>query len=371
MGTHPIFESDFDCLTETKKMTIEQVLKTVPLTENVVFSLINVHHAFALAMLGADQETAINLARLIGYDDEPQACLKLLRSKLDDFAKLDSINQSAAIFVNGKFKLKSDYVASAAKELDSIIDSINVTSPVAAAAKINKWVESQTNGKIDSLVKPDLINAQTLAILTSTTLFKGSWAAQFEKIEDQTFYASKGPVKTAFMRVKKKKHFSVYVSDDVTLIGIPYKDDMMMTIAMPPEGKLGEFEKNLKSPSLLLDQCRHQRGEVQVTMPMFSVKSELDMKEIFTQLGHGALFDQSVRHNYSRMTDQDVFISDAIHQATIDVDECGTVATAATAVVMMLRCMPALPQIITIDKPFLFFLHKNDNILFAVRVAQF
>merc|ERR1711892_515706 len=338
MGTHPIFESDFDCLTETKKMTIEQVLKTVPLTENVVFSLINVHHAFALAMLGADQETAINLARLIGYDDEPQACLKVLRSKLDDFAKLDSINQSAAIFVNGKFKLKSDYVASAAKELDSIID---------------------------------LINAQTLTILTSTTLFKGSWAAQFEKIEDQTFYGSKGSVKTAFMRVKKKKHFSVFVSDELTLVGIPYKDDMMMTVVMPPEGKLGEFEKNLKNPSLLLDQCGHQRGEVQVTMPMFSVKSELDMKDIFTQLGHGALFDQSVRHNYSRMTDEDVFISDAIHQATIDVDECGTVATAATAVVMMLRCMPAPPQIITIDKPFLFFLHKNDNILFAGRVAQF
>ena len=58
-------------------------------------------------------------------------------------------------------------------------------------------------------------------------------------------------------------------------------------------------------------------------------------------------------------------------RATIDVDESGTVAAAATAVVMMLRCAPAPPQIITIDKPFLFVLHKNDNILFAGRVAQF
>merc|ERR1712193_271993 len=195
----------------------------------------------------------------------------------------------------------------------------------------------QTNGKIDDLIKPDVINAQTLAILMSTTLFKGQWAEKFERIDEQTFHGSKGAVKTPFMRLKKKKHFSAFVDDDLTLVGIPYKDDMMMTI----------------------------------TMPMFSVKSELNMKDIFTKMGHGALFDQSIRHNYSRMTDADVFISDAIHQATIDVDENGTVAAAATAVVMMLRCMPAPPQIITIDKPFLFVLHKNDNILFAGRVAQF
>ena len=49
-------------------------------------------------------------------------------------------------------------------------------------------------------------------------------------------------------------------------------------------------------------------------MPLFSLKSELDLKDVFTKLGHGKIFDQSVRHNYSKMTDQDVFISDAVHQ---------------------------------------------------------
>ena len=313
-------------------MTIEQVLSRVPVTQNVVFSLINVHHAFALAMLGANRETATSLARLIGYDEEPDACLKLVKSKLDDFNQLDSINQSAAVFVNKRYKLKSGYVSSAAKELDSIIDSINVSSPKKAAAKINQWFEMQISGKIgmrkkiealvgsrkiDSFVKPDFINALTLVILASTTLFKGRWAAPFTIIEDQTFHSSEGPVKTAFMRVKKRNNFSVFVSDDVTLVGIPYEDDMMMTIAMPPEGKLDGFEQKIRTPNVLLDQCRHQHGEVQVTMPMFSVKSKLDMKDIFTQLGHGVLFDKSVPQNYSRMTDKEVIISDAIHQLVI------------------------------------------------------
>ena len=57
-------------------------------------------------------------------------------------------------------------------------------------------------------------------------------------------------------------------------------------------------------------------------------------------------------------------------RATIEVDEKGTVAAAATAVVMMLRCMPAPPVHITIDRPFLFLLHKKENILFAGRVVN-
>ena len=76
------------------------------------------------------------------------------------------------------------------------------------------------------------------------------------------------------------------------------------------------LQKSLEKKKIekLLLQCHHARGEVQLTMPLFSLKSELDLKDIFTKLGHGKLFDQSVRHNYSKMTDQDVFISDAVHQ---------------------------------------------------------
>ena len=76
------------------------------------------------------------------------------------------------------------------------------------------------------------------------------------------------------------------------------------------------IQKSLEEKKIeeLLLQYHHAHGEVQLTMPLFSLKSELDLKHIFTQVGHGQLFDQSVRHNYSKMTDKDVFISDAVHQ---------------------------------------------------------
>ena len=87
-------------------------------------------------------------------------------------------------------------------------------------------------------------------------------------------------------------------------------------------------------------------------------------------LGHGKLFDQSIKHDYSKMTTQDVFISDAIHKATIEVDEEGTVAAAATGMVMMMRCMPMPPMEITVDKPFLFFIRSGNNVIFAGRVVD-
>ena len=76
------------------------------------------------------------------------------------------------------------------------------------------------------------------------------------------------------------------------------------------------IQKSLEEKKIeeLLLQCHQAHGEVQLTMPLFSLKSELDLKDVFTKLGHGKIFDQSVRHNYSKMTDQDVFISDAVHQ---------------------------------------------------------
>jgi len=351
-------------------MTIEKVLATKP-NENFVFSLINIHHAFALAMLGADGETAGELAKLIGYDEDPSKCLDGLKQKLADFASLSSINQSAGVFINDKMSLKEAYLQSAKSELGAIADSFDASNSEKSAEKINQWVSSKTAGKINDIIKPTFITSNTLSILLSTTLFKGTWAEEFCPDDHKVFYTQPGKsTETKFMKLSKKRHFNSYIGDDLTMVGIPYDDDMTMTLLMPKLGELSNFEKNLNNIPELLEQCRFTNGEVVLKMPKFNLKSELDLKQMFSSFGHGKLFSQAVQHNYSKMTDSDVFISDAVHQATIEVDEKGTVAAAATAVVMMLRCMPAPPVHITIDRPFLFLLHKNENILFAGRVVN-
>ena len=223
-------------------MTIGKILLTQP-SGDVVFSLLNINHAFGLAMLGADKETADSLAKLIGYHDKPDECLTLLKEKLADFSGLDSVKQSAGVFVNDKCNLKTTYSESVSRELGSIADSIDVSNATKAANKINDWVKVRTSNKINDLIKPDAISELTVAILLSTTLFKGNWAEQFEKVTDiDTFHTPKGKVKAEFMQLKKKNHFSVSIQDSLTMVSVPYNYEMMMTILMPEFGGLDKLE---------------------------------------------------------------------------------------------------------------------------------
>ena len=90
-------------------------------------------------------------------------------------------------------------------------------------------------------------------------------------------------------------------------------------------------------------------------------------------IGHGKLFDQSIRHDYSKMFNnktENIFISDAIHKATIEVDEEGTIAAAATGLVRKQLSRRQRPIEITIDKPFLFFIRSGNHVIFAGRVVD-
>ena len=245
-------------------MTIEKVLATKP-NENFVFSLINIHHAFALAMLGeflyenftlifywnfdlflilgADGETASELAKLIGYDEDPSKCLDTLKQKLADFASLSSINQSAGVFINDKMSLKETYLQLAKSELGAIADSFDASNSEKSAEKINQWVSSKTAGKIDDIIKPTFITSNTLSILLSTTLFKGNWAEEFCSDDHKVFYTEPGKsTETKFMKLSKKRHFNSYIVDNLTMVGIPYDDDMTMTLLVPKIGQLSNFE---------------------------------------------------------------------------------------------------------------------------------
>ena len=87
----------------------------------------------------------------------------------------------------------------------------------------------------------------------------------------------------------------------------------------------------------------------------------MNLKETLIKAGHGKIFDKSSSHNYNKMTDADIFISEAVHKAVIEVDESGTVAAAATGMDMSICCLPPNPIEITIDKPFLFFIHSDQT----------
>jgi len=123
------------------------------------------------------------------------------------------------------------------------------------------------------------------------------------------------------MRVKAKGAFGTSISDDVTLCNIPYaEDNLTMTFLMPQN--LCEFEAHMSREGLqeLFSRIRLQRGDVTLAMPKFKMEKRWNLKQTFSQLGFGDLFDSARKHDYSGLTDEDIFIGDAVHSATIEVD---------------------------------------------------
>ena len=99
---------------------------------------------------------------------------------------------------------------------------------------------------------------------------------------------------------------------------------------------------------------------------------EFQSDQTLASLGHAKLFDKNIRHDYSKMTKtKGLFISDAIHKATIEVDEDGTTAAAVTMCGLGMCCSGAPPPLeITVDRPFLFFIRSENHVIFAGRMVD-
>lgn len=341
---------------------------------NCIFSPINIAHAFNLLLHGAQGETEKEIVKILGYSSAEECGVAI--SECLAACNRDSVKRAANLFLNQNCSLSNDYLAKVNEKLDAKVSNVDYSNSIKAAEIINDWVSGKTDGLIDSLVSPDMLSDLTLLTLVTAILFKGKWEEKFETDQDRPFGKKSTPAAEQssykFMKLKKKNYFGHFEDDDGhQVIDIPYKDGLKMTIILPNEA-LDELESTLDCHKIkfYFDQVFASGREIMVRMPKFKFGTTYDLKKTLVGLGHGKLFDQSIRHDYSKMTNSDIFISDAIHKATIEVDEDGTVAAAATGMVMMMRCMPRPPLEITLDRPFIFFIRSNDKILFAGRLTN-
>jgi serpin B len=150
--------------------------------------------------------------------------------------------------------------------------------------------------------------------------------------------------------------------------------DLSMVVLLPDAGTFADFESAL-SPALADEAIdRMSRRELVLTMPKFEFDSDFSLSEALIALGMPSAF--SLDADFSGITgDRDLFISDVIHKAFISVDEEGTEAAAATAVVMVEMAAPIEdeePLVVTIDRPFVFLIRDSETgaILFLGRVTN-
>ncbi len=258
-----------------------------------------------------------------------------------------------------------------------ILDFINETEQSRIA--INDWVSDQTEDRIKDLIPQGAIDALTRLVLTNAIYFNAAWEYPFDEdiTADGLFYLLDGGQVTVPM-MKQTEAFGYTDGEGYQAVELRYDvgelpdgKPLSMVIILPEDGQFEAFEEELQAQKVNDIIGDLQLTQVALTMPKFGFESEFSLKDTLAEMGMPIAFSGAA--DFSGMTGNlGLAISDVLHKSFVAVDEAGTEAAAATAVIMRETAMPDPPVEVTIDDPFVFLIRDIETgaVLFVGRVLN-
>lgn len=353
-------------------------------TGNLFFSPESVSMALAMTYAGARGDTAAEMASTLHFS-LPQE--KLHPAMADLLRELNGkgekrayqLKMANALWLEKDYRFLDSYLKLTQAHYDAGLNKVDFKgAPEPSRQKINEWVEEQTADKIKDLIPSGLINDQTRLVLTNAVYFKSAWMEPFEKSmtkEEDFFVTPAQVVKTPLMQ--HTGYFKYYDGGTFQAIEIPYQNnDLSMVVFLPKEKDgLDAFEKSLTGERLQewLGKLTSSVNAA-ITLPKFKTESSFLMAETLKSMGMKKAFVFG-HADFSGMADtKELFISEVIHKAFVDVNEEGTEAAAATGVLTDLseERMPSKPVIFRADHRFIFLIRdtRSKGILFMGRVSN-
>ncbi|XP_056099272.1 leukocyte elastase inhibitor-like [Rhinichthys klamathensis goyatoka] len=370
---------------------------------NVFFSPVSISSALAMVSLGARGNTAAQMIKVLCFKNP-------LKPKAATPGHHDSVDQIHSIFKKFMTELNKPgvpYVLSLANRLygeqshqfvekflndaksyyEAGLEKVDFKNKSEAArVNINKWVEKKTQEMIKDLVPKGVIDGMTRLVLVNAIYFKGNWEKKFikEATRDVEFKLNKNQTKLVKMMHQEEKFALAFIPEiNSQVLELPYDGkNLSMLIILPNEMEddttgLQKLENALTYEKLMewTKPSKMILEQVQVYLPKFKMEETYDMKSLLIRMGMEDVFDKK-KVNLSGMScNSDLVLSKVIHKAFVEVNEEGTEAAAATAIVMSLGCaIPpfSIPKNFTADHPFLFFIRHNPSnvILFYGRLCS-
>lgn len=353
----------------------------LPRGNNLFYSPYSISTALTLAAAGAKGDTAKEMISTLHLNSDlakteagAQALIQLLNGKPGE-ERGYSLNTANAFWLQKSIPFNAAYLELGKKIFQAELRELDfATNTEKARLTINQWVADQTKNKIQNLIQQGSLTKGSRFVITNAIYFKGVWQEPFEKklTKKETFFAS-GEKKITADMMHLTAPFSFVKTDGVSVVELPYKRSSLSMILVVPDSidGLAAVEQRL-TPEILANWTSHfAYKRVMLTMPKFTITSEFRLEDVLSSLGMRLAFTGAA--DFSAITDKEKISIGAIaHKAFIDVDEKGTEAAAATALMYKATAMiEDKPEKIVADRPFLIFIRENDSgaILFAGRVA--
>ncbi len=353
---------------------------------NLFLSPYSITQALAMTYAGAKGNTEAQMAKTLHFD-LPQENLhpafnaldQLFASRAEIPAELGGegfrLNLANALWGQTGYTFIPDFLDRLAENYGAGMNLVDYQQdPEAARKLINDWVANATEDKIQDLIPQGGVNDLTRLVLTNAIYFNAAWQSPFEEKETKQgpFTLLDGSqVQVPMMR--QTEYLNYTAQDQLTVVEIPYLGGQMsMVILLPDAGAMQTVEQNLTADTLSGWLSAMQSTNLELQMPKFKVESSFSLSDAFKALGMSDAFDPAAADFSGMDGTRNLYITGVLHKAFVDVNEAGTEAAAATAVMMGVTSMPLEPVQVTVDRPFLFLIRDMETgaILFMGRVVQ-
>ncbi|MBN2608853.1 MAG: serpin family protein [Candidatus Fermentibacteraceae bacterium] len=346
---------------------------------NIFFSPFSISTALAMTYAGAGGVTEEQMRDVLNFSlpgDELHRAFRDLKAHLDRGTgedagfELRTVNalwgQSGYEFLPGFLALLSDDYGSGLRLLDFSED------PESCRETINLWVAEQTAGRIADLIPQELLTTATRLVLTNAIYFKADWLFQFDPMgtAPRDFSLLSG-VKVEVPTMTVSEHFRTAEGCGYSAVELPYRErDFFMLVILPDEGMFSDVEERLDGE--LVDEIMEGLGDASLILrlPKFQSVSRFLLEDALYGMGMTSAFGPEA--DFSGMDGTRwLYISSVVHQAFVSVDEYGTEAAAATAVVMAkMNGESASP--FSVDRPFIYLVmdRTTGTVLFMGRVLD-
>jgi serpin B len=354
---------------------------------NLFFSPFSISSALAITCEGAQGETAEEIRSVFYFPEEAAARRNGFSALNTGISSGDfgySLRTASALWAEKTYPFRAEYTAIAERYYGAKVTNLDfIKHPEESRVTINSWVEDKTEDRIRDLIPAGVIDPMTRLVITNAIYFKGDWVKQFDKnrTADAGFRTAPGTSVTVPMmeRTDENAIFLYAENSNFQMLSMPYEHSagksLSMVVLLPKEDSLAKTEADLNADMVSALQQSAKSRQVKVYFPKYTLKTRYEkLGRTLAAMGMPTAFTAGA--DFSGMDGTtNLFISDVIHQAFVAVNEEGTEAAAATAVVIRLAAAPGGSDMVPVfraDHPFMFLIQDDDTgaILFMGRVVN-
>ena len=357
-------DSQYDLVKRNNNFALNLFSEMKGVGSNVV-SPMSVTYLMAMLANGAEASTREEIMDAIGakdFDiDEMNAFYAYLIRRAKTADKQTTLNIANYIALNKEFKLKKKFASTIADSYQGAVESLDFTNPE-STKRINGWCSEHTNNMIPTII--DQVEPSAVAYILNAIYFNGTWTDKFDKnnTKKEQFNGYTRDIMYVDMMHRNAKYY--YTSNDVySAVTLPYGSGAYsMTVILPNEGKfITDLTKTLNADTIALLRRNMEECLVDMKLPRFTTEMKLPLKGIVAKLGAPSMFD-ATRADFSSFANGNVYVSEMLQKAKIEVSEEGTKAAAVTMGMVKLTSMrPQEPRRVDFhcDRPFVYMIQDN------------